>query len=219
MSEAEAPDPSFVDLHRMARERVEVERIVGRAWRVLEGGRLVPLAVGDPIETGHVVAVAPGSEVFAEGLFLDGGKRGRTHSLVPGAAFRPSPSRADVPKLLRQLAQIEQEIQDKGNDPLAAAQTPPATPHEVAQAAEFARMNLSRAAGRLLPEQVARSVGAVVLFVSEETAFVAFESVSVGKLRQVMEALERPIHSHLIPEGLLPELMDAVYTTGADAPS
>jgi len=213
------PDPAHVELHRMARPSVRIERVVGRAWRVHEGSFGDELEEGASLETGQSVALEPEAELLAEGLCLVGGRRGKTHALVPMTAFRASPDRGDVPKLLRQLAQIEREIEGSGNDPLAAAQSPPSTPHERASAIEFARANLNRAAARLLPESLARRLGAMVIFVSEETAFVAFESVDVAKLRTVMEALERPIHSHLVPEGTLASMLDQIYGRGSDAPS
>lgn len=203
----------------MARASVRVERLVGRAWRVEDGSFGAELEEGQSIETGQTVALEADAELLAEGLCLVGGRRGKTHSLVPASAFRASPNRGDVPKLLAQLSQIEREIQGSGNDPLAAAQSPPSTPHEQASAVEFARANLNRAAARLLPESLARSLGALVIFVSEETAFVAFETVDVAKLRTVMEALERPIHSHLVPTGVLEPIIDQVYGRGSDAPS
>lgn len=216
---SQRPDPAHVELHRMARPSVRVERLAGRAWHVQDGKFTGELEEGDALQTGQTVALEAEAELLAEGLCLVGGRKGNTHSLVSMTAFRASPNRGDVPKLLRQLAQIEREIEGSGNDPLAAAQSPPRTPHERASAIEFARANLNMAAARLLPESLARRLKAMVIFVSEETAFVAFESVDVAKLRTVMEALERPIHSHLVPAGILEPMLDQIYGRRSDAPS
>jgi hypothetical protein len=214
------PDVSFVDLHRMSRSPVTVEQVRGRAWRVHDGGRLEALSEGERLEVGDTVALAADTELHADGLVLAGGRFGKTHSLVSISAFRGSPSRGDVPKLLRQLAQIESEIQDRPSaDPLAAAQSPPRTPHERAQAAEFALLNLSLPAARLLPASLAHELRAVVVFVSDETAFVAFESVDVRRLRMVMEGLERPVHTHLVSGPVMDLLLERVYGAGAVAPS
>ncbi|MGF1509095.1 MAG: hypothetical protein ACFB9M_06285 [Myxococcota bacterium] len=215
-----APDVSYVDLHRVSGSPLRVEHIRGRAWRVNDGGRLTNLDEGESLEVGDTVAVSAEGELQAEGLTLPGGRRGKTHSLVATSAFRSSPSRADVPKLLRQLAQIEQEIAGQGSaDPLAAAQSPPRTPHEQAQASEFARSNLSIPAARLLSEALARELRVLVLFVSDETAFVAMEDVTVWRLRRVMEALERPVHTHLVTSTDMSALLEKVYGAGLPAPA
>ena len=205
------PDLSFVDLHRVADTETRVERVVGKAWRVPEGGDPIPLVESHTLRVGETVAVEPGGEVLAGGLHLRGGRRGRAHSLVAASSFRPSPSRSDVPRLLMQLTGAERQRYRRGSDPLTESHPVPQTPHERARAAEFALANLCPAAARLLPEAVAREVRAVVLFVSEETAFTAFEQLTVDGLRRVMEDLERPVSPHVVPAGLLDALLDRVY--------
>lgn len=207
----ECPDLNFVDLHRLAEPEARVEQVVGHAWRIERGTPLGPLAEGHRLKVGETVAVAANSEVVAGPLLLKGGRRGRAHALVASSSFRPSPSRADVPRLLRQLAQIEREVGSRGLDPLQASQMPPRTAHERAHAAEFALLNLCLPAARMLPERLARELEAVVLFVSEETAFVAFSQVDVRRLRAVMEALERPVHTHLVQPEVIRELIPKIY--------
>jgi len=208
-----ALDASFVDLHRSASETVTVERIVGTAQRLREGAEPEGVHEGMELRVGDTVALEAGAEIVAGGFVFRGGNGGRAHALVAPTAFRASPTRADVPQLLEQLARLERE---DGVDPVAAKQTPPKTPYERASAAEFARLNLSLPAARLLSERTARALRAVVVFVSDETAFVAFESVDAGRLRAVMEHLERPTNAHVVPGDVIDELLARVY--GAAGP-
>jgi hypothetical protein len=209
-----ALDASHVDLHRAGSDTVTVERAGGAAQRLREGAEPEDVYEGMELRVGDTVALEAGAEVVAGGFVFRGGNGGRAHALVAPTAFRASPTRGDVPQLLEQLAQLERE---GGVDPVAAKHPPPKTPYERASAAEFARLNLSLPAARLLSERTARALRAVVLFVSDETAFVAFEAVDAGKLRAVMEHLERPTNAHVVPGEVVDELIARVY--GASGPS
>lgn len=209
-----ALDASFVDLHRSSSEAVTVERVAGAAQRLREGEPPEDIREGLELRVGDTVALEAGAEVVAGGFVFRGGNGGRAHALVAPTAFRASPTRGDVPQLLEQLARLERE---GGVDPVAAKHQPPATPYERAAAAEFARLNLSLPAARLLSERTARALRAVVLFVSDETAFVAFEAVDASKLRAVMEHLERPTNAHVVSGDVVDELLVRVY--GASGPS
>lgn len=205
------PDTTIVDLHRASRSPVRIDRLEGLAWRIPEDGRgPVRLEVGDEIQVGETIAVAEGSILDAGPVHLRGGNRGQTHALVKDGAFRPNPSRADVPRLLLQLAQIQEQMGHLGEDPLAV-RTGPETPFERAASADFARSNLVLSAARELPEAVARSERAVPIFVNEDTAFVAMVDLSVPKLQAVMEALERPVNPHMVEAEVLDELLERVY--------
>lgn len=205
-----AVDASFVDLHRCSGDPVAVEHVAGTARRLREGAEPETITEGTVLEVGDTVALTAGSEVHAGPFVFRGGNRGRAHALVAASAFRASPSRADVPQLLEQLAQIDRE---GAVDPLAS-QRPPRTPYERAAAAEFARLNLSLPAARLLSESAARTHRAVALFASDETVFVAFDTVDARKLRAVMEHLERPTSVHLVPVEVIDELLARVYGAG-----
>lgn len=205
------PDTSVVNLHRTAGSPVRVDRVDGMAWRIREGAeRAEPLAVGDHLEPGDTVALAAEAQVEAGTLRLRGGVSGQAHALVKDGAFRANPSRADVPRLLLQLAQIEEQMGTDGEDPLAVRQGPESA-FECAASSDFARSNLVLAAARELPEAVARSERAVCLFVNEDTAFVAVTAISVAKLRALMEALDRPVNPHMVEEPVLDELLERAY--------
>lgn len=201
-------DASFVDLHRAPSETVRVDRVVGSARRVREGAEPEPVHEGMALSVGDTVALAAGAEIQAGELIFRGGSGGRAHALVPAGAYRSTPSRNDVPQILQQLAEVERE---GGADPIAAQQKLPSTPYERANATEFARLNLALPAARLLSERVARSLRAVVVFVSDETAFVAFERIDAPTLRAVIEQLERPVNPHLVPAAVIDELLARVY--------
>src|SRR5438874_1466283 len=62
-----------------------------------------------------------------------------------------------------------------------------------------------------IPEATARSAGALPLFFCDEAVFVAMSSVSIAKLRRVMQALGRPVNPHLVEESVLGELLDRVH--------
>lgn len=206
------PDTTIVNLHRASRSPLVIDRLEGEAWRVAEGSKQPEtLGVGDRIGVGDTVALAVGTVLDAGPLHLRGGPRGQTHVLVKDGAFRPSPSRADVPRLLLQLAQIEEQMSSSfGEDPLAV-RPGPETEFERAASADFARYNLVMPAARELPEDVARREGAVCLFINEDTAFVAMADLSVGKLRAVMEAMDRPVNPHMVEPRILEELFARVY--------
>ena len=145
-------------------------------------------------------------------LKLFGGSRGRAHALVPADAFKSAPRRADVPRLLEQLAGIEAEAVKLGEDPLAM-QRGPETPHERAKASEFAKLNLTLSVARELPETIAREDRAVALFVSDDTAFVAVSTLDVAKLRRLMTALRRPVNPHMVDEDIIDALLAQVYVS------
>ncbi|MEO1228341.1 MAG: hypothetical protein AAFZ18_05495 [Myxococcota bacterium] len=205
------PDTSIVNLHRTAGGPVHVDRVDGPVWRIREGSEQAePLEVGDHLEPGDTVALGAAAQLEAGSLRLRGGDHGQAHALVKEGAFRPNPSRADVPRLLLQLAQIEEQMGSAGEDPLAVRQGPE-TDFERAASSDFARCNLVLAAARELPETVARAERAVCLFVNEDTAFVAVTGISVAKLRALMEALGRPVNPHMVEEAVLDELLDRAY--------
>jgi hypothetical protein len=207
-------DASVVDLHRCSAETVVVDRAIGASERLRDGADPEEVHEGMELSVGDTVALAAGAEVHAGGFVFRGGSGGRAHALVAPGAFRSSPSRADVPQMLEQLAQVEQE---GGADPIVENQPGPTTPYERAAAAEFARLNLSLPASRLLSETAARTLRAVVLFVSDETAFVAFDAVDASKLRTVIEQLERPTSAHIVTPDVIDELLARIY--GASGPA
>lgn len=205
------PDTTIVNLHRTPQGSQTVSIMTGHAWKFAEGQDTPePLSVGDVLVAGDTVAVAADSVVEAGTLHLHGGPDGYAHALVKDSAFRPSPSRADVPRLMLQLAQIEEQMGALGEDPLSVREGPE-TPFEKAASADFARCNLVKAAARELPETVARAERAVCLFVNEETAFVAVTDMSVAKLRALMEALDRPVNPHMVEPVILEELLTRAY--------
>lgn len=205
------PDTTLVDMHRLPPEGVEVTRVEGEAWRIAEdAGTSEPLAAGLVLAVGDTIALGSGAVVRAGGLELAGGRRGHAHAFVSETAFRSSPSRNDVPKLLEHMSEIEEKMAVLGEDPLAAYQGPK-TPLECARASEVAHLNLVMDAARELPEPVARRLGAVLVFVNDESAFVAMASVTFAKLRALMETLRRPIQPHLVEERTLCALFERVY--------
>lgn len=215
----EPPDADIVDLHRSVTETRVVTAQHGPAWRLAGGeGMRLDLGVGAEIEIGDTILVPAGSRVDLGGLQLPGGNHGRTYALVPETAFRGGPGRADVPRLIAQLNQIEQEMASQGQ-PLPMTRSGPRTPYERAQSAEFARLNFDPAAARLLSEDVARRIGAVCLFVSQDTAFVATDSLDLPKLRALMSALSRPVTPHLVAPEVLEELLDRAFGDGSSGAS
>ena len=205
------PDTSIVDLHRSPSPELAVMRIEGTAHVVRETTKVVePLSVGLLVRVGDIVALGP--QGFAEvGPFsFHGGRRGRSHALVKPDAFSPNPSRADVRRLMAQLARIEEEVESSSEDPLTH-QVGPKTPYERAQSAEFAAKNLDLDTARKLAFDVASELRAVCLFTSEETAFVAVDGLSVAKLRRVIGALGCPVNPHLVTAEVLDALLERVY--------
>jgi hypothetical protein len=95
----------------------------------------------------------------------------------------------------------------------------PSTPYECASSAEFAELNLVEREARELPEAIAKTTGSVCLFFSDEAAFVAFSSVTIAKLRTLMEVLNRPVNPHLVELRVLEKLFERVYAPYKDAPS
>ena len=131
--------------------------------------------------------------------------------MIKESAFRPLQGRKDVPRLLLQLEQIEEEMVELGGDVLAV-RCAPETAFEKALSAEFAFANLVREAAIELPEDVAREQGALPLFVNEETSFVAVTDLTVGKLKILMETLQRPVSPHMVESSVLDlVLIDKVW--------
>lgn len=205
------PDTSVIDLHRVDEGPCPVLAVRGRAWRAPEDSDdFEPLGAGDEVAVGDTVALEPGGVVELPGLSLRGGNRGRAHALVTQGSFRSSPGRADVPRLVAQLEQIEREMRPLGEDPLTM-QSGPLTPTERAQSAEFARLNFDPAAAALLPADEARELEAVCLFLSDETAFVAVSALTVPKLRTLISHLGRPVSPHVVEPEVLEELLVRAY--------
>jgi hypothetical protein len=213
-------DTTVVELHRLTRSPAAIRGIVGEAYRVTEDGTiLAKLDNESQVSVGETIALEPGSVVLLDHLRFSGGRRGKAIAFVAESAFRSSPSRSDVPKLLDQLKEIDRQmLAQLGEDPLRMHKGP-ATPFERATSAEFARLNLVDRDARELPEPIARALGAVCLFFSDESAFVAFSSVTIAKLRSLMEALNRPVNPHLVEEHVLEQLLERVYAARRDEPS
>ena len=206
----EQPDLTVVELHRVDGPLV-VQAIEGDVWHFPDG-RPGPIAVeiGGPVQIGDTLALAPGARVLVGTLDLKGGAKGRAHALVPVDAFKSAPRRADVPRLLEQLAGIEAEAIKLGEDPLSM-QRGPESPHDKAKSSEFAQLNLTLSVARELPESIARADRAVALFVSDDTAFVAVSALDVAKLRRLMTALRRPVNPHMVEDSVIDALLERVY--------
>lgn len=205
-------DTTVVELHRVPRRALSVLGISGRAWRVKEVNEPgIPLTIGDALGAGDTVVLEAGTEVVLEMLVLAGGPRGCAHALVPEDAFKTSPSRDDVPKLLSQLEQLERQVSAQAGDDPLSEQPGPKTAFERALSSEFALQNLSVAAGALLPEAIARRESSVVLFLHGDAACVAMTQMSVRRVRAVMAALLRPVNPHLVDEETIALLMSSVY--------
>jgi hypothetical protein len=211
VTSARVPDTTFVDLHRLT-AAVRVEAVEGQAVKVDSEHDLVsPLVAGLLLEVGDTIALEAGATVRAGSLVLSGGRRGHAHSFVPHDAFKSSPGRADVPRLVAELEQIERRVvSDTGGDPLAA-HTPPEGPFLRALARDFALANLSAEAARELPAALGRAERSVCLFSSGDTAHVALGRISLKKLRLLMRTLGRPVSPHMVDEQTLDLLLDAVY--------
>lgn len=208
----DSPDTTIVDLHRLVSSPSEIARLEGEAWLVdEETDEATPLRRGQEVKVGDTIALAPGAVVVVAGKILEGGRNGHAHAFVADSAFRSSPNRGDVPRLLDQLAEIERQMATKlGEDPLAMHDGPK-TEVEQATSAEFARLNLDDQCEARLPELVARAAGAVCLFCCDESVFIAMSKVSIDKLRRLMSALGRPVNPHIVDEAVLDELLDRVY--------
>lgn len=211
-------DTSVVELHRLLRSPAEVSSVIGPAYRVSEEGEeLGVLATGHAVAVGDTLALGPEAEVKIEQLVLRGGKRGRAIALVAEHAFRSSPSKKDVPKLLAQLEEIDRQMMSQlGDDPLRMHRGPE-SPYECAASAEFASHNLVLKDARELPREIADRARAVCLFFSDEAAFVAFSSVTIARLRTLMEILNRPVNPHLVEEHVLEALFEKVYPRAASS--
>ncbi|MEQ9497013.1 MAG: hypothetical protein RIT81_09140 [Deltaproteobacteria bacterium] len=204
------PDTSIVDLHRIA-EPVVVVDLVGRGHLVPQSQKAaVPLAVGTTVSVGDTVSLEAGSEARIGEIALGGGRRGRAHAFVREDAFKPSPGREDVPRLLMELRRVEDEIESLGKDPLETSELP-STPYKRAVAREFATLNLCVEDAKTLDEQLARRERAVVVFVSDETAFIATSRVTVPKLILLMTSVRRPVQPHLVEDEVIEELLTRVY--------
>ncbi len=206
-------DTSVVELHRLLRSPAEVSSVEGAAFRVTEeGSELGRIEAGHAVAVGDTLALAPNAVVTVDHLVLSGGKRGRAISLVAESAFRSSPSKKDVPKLLAQLEEIDRQmLAQLGEDPLRMHRGPESA-YERAASAEFAQLNLVLKDARELPQERAEELRAVCLFFSDEAAFVAFSSVTIARLRALMELLNRPVNPHLVEDQVLDALLSRVYT-------
>ena len=147
-------------------------------------------------------------------VLITGGSRGLGRDMALGFAA----AGADLIIASRKLVNCESvaaEIEALGRDPLATSELP-STPYARAVAEEFVTMNLNEQDSRELAADVAHRLRAIVVFVSEETAFVATSRVTVEKLIALMKALERPVQPHLVDDALIARLLDQVY--GATPP-
>jgi hypothetical protein len=205
-------DTSVVELHRLTPGPHVVDEVHGSAFHVIEeGDTYLELSSGNTLKIGDTIVVDPGARVVIGGVLLEGGRRGRAHTFVAENAFRSSPNKDDVPKLLDQLSEIEEKMRaNLGEDPLHMHRAPLTEPDR-AVAAEFARQNLVVPIARELPETVARRWRCVCLFYCDEAAFLATSDVSIAKLRAVMQALGRPVNPHLVEEAIVEELLARVY--------
>jgi hypothetical protein len=202
-----AADTSCVDFHRVPVGGLVVNRIDGKAVRVLDNGRRAEaLELGTVLAVGDTIALEKGAIVVASDVVMGGGRNGRAHTFVGDRAFRSTPSRADVPTLVKQF----EALQGLPEDPFAAHR-PPTTPYERALSADFARTNLDRAVALELGEDTARELRAVPLFLSEETAFIAMERVDLPRVVRLMTELARPVNPHLVPPEVVEELIARVY--------
>ncbi|MCK6550545.1 hypothetical protein L6R52_32205 [Myxococcota bacterium] len=216
-----APDTTVVELHRLPGGRARIASLDGAGFRLVDDGRVSSrLEVGSEVEVGETIALGAGATARIGDLVLRGGKRGLAHAFVDDSAFRSSPGRADVPKLLAQLEQIEAEMRARlGADPLLGDSRPTSADERLVRA-EFARTNLVVEEARLLPEGVARAEAAVVLFLCGEAAFVAVTDLSLAKLRTLMRVLGRPVNPHVVDPDVLGELFSRAYAVGtASTPS
>ncbi len=217
-------DTTVVDLHRVGRTAMDVLAVRGAAWRVRDANDVgTPLTAGDDLRVGETVVVAPEAELLVDSklpavgtLTLVGGPRGRAHAFVPEDAFRSSPSREDVPRLVEQLRQLEQQVEVGATEDPLAEQEGPETAFDRAMAREFAAQNLSLEAARLLPEDVARREGAVSLFLHGDAVCVALVRLGVGKIRRIMEAVRRPVNPHLVDAETLDALLARVYAASGE---
>lgn len=204
------PDTSVVDLHRIAAPVVVLD-LIGRGYLVPESQKAaVPLAVGATVSIGDTISLDAGSEARIGPLALVGGRRGRAHAFVREDAFKPSPGVDDVPRLLMELKRVEQEVESLGKDPLETSELP-STPYKRSVAREFAMLNLSKTDARTLDEDFARRERAVVVFISDETAFIATSRVTVPKLILLMTAVRRPVQPHLVDDEVIEALLSEVY--------
>lgn len=201
-------DTTVVDFHRVPTGGLVVSRIDGSASRVLDNGRRSEgLAVGAVLSVGDTIFIAQGGKVVASDVAMVGGMNGRAHSFVAADAFRSKPGRSDVPAIVQQLEHLSS---GSGDDPFAGHHGP-TTPYEHAAAAEFARLNLDLRVALELSEESARLLRAVPLFLAEETAFVAMETVDAAKAVRLMTELGRPVNPHLVGPVVLDELLDQVF--------
>lgn len=205
-----------MDLHRID-GAVVVRDLVGKGHLVPESQKgAVPLASGTTVSVGDTIALDAGSEVRVGDRLLSGGRRGRAHAFVRNDAFKPSPGREDVPRLLMELRRVKAEIGALGKDPLETSELP-STPYKRAVAREFAILNLDLDDARTLDAELACDNRAVVVFVSDETAFIATSRVTVPKLILLMTTLGRPVQPHLVDDEVIEDLLGRVY--GATTPN
>ncbi len=207
----EPPDTSVVEFHRVGADPLVVRALAGEGWLIPESnGTPVPLEVGFQVSVGDTVALEPGARLQLGPLALVGGVRGCAHSLVRADAFRAAPTREDLPRLVAELSELEREVEREGVDPLRA-EAGLRTPLARATARDFALSNLDLPVAWTLSEGAARALGAVVLFVSGDTAVVALAELSVSRLLALLRALERPVQPHLVDRDTLEALFARVY--------
>jgi hypothetical protein len=207
-------DVTVVDLHRLGAEGAVVSEVSGSAYVVLDRTRRgAPVVEGLPLRVGDTLELGPASRVtLFGGKVLLGGPRGRAHTFVSESAFRSTPSREDVPRLLERVGELEASLGPSQPNPFEVSGFGQ-TDNERAMAGEFARLNLVSEAARLLGESDARELRAVCLFLSGDTAFVAVDDLSIAKLRKLMTLLGRPVTPHNVSAEIIEELLDRVYAS------
>ena len=217
VEDPETPYVAVVDLH-VLQEPLSVSSVTGDAFRVSSDGNLSDrLEAGARLEVGQIIFVGPGGLVEAGKERLEGRRRGCAHSFVELATVTASPGRKDVPRLIRDLAELEKQmVGTLGTDPLEM-QEPPSSAYDRSYAADYAFQNVDVECARLLPESKARELNAVCLFLAGESACVAVSGLSVRRLRSLMEALGRPVNPHMVDEETLSALLQAVYGATARA--
>lgn len=205
-------DTSVVDLLRLPSGGAALGSVEGEVYRVDDHtGAGTVLADGAPVAIGETLFVSPSATARVAGHVLRGGNNGRAYAFVAETAHRGAPSRQDVPKLLGQLEEIERRVKERlGLDPLALHEAPK-SPCDRAAAMEFALLNFTPEVSDALPEGLARALGAVPLFLSDESMFIAMSTVTLAKLRRLMEALGRPVNPHLVEPAVLDELLRRAY--------
>ncbi len=200
---------SVVDLHRMPSPAPVVRQVNGEAWLVVgQGAPPTTLDLGRTLVVGDTLALAPHAHVWAGHYELLGGPHGRAHAFVAPDAFATSPALEELPELIRQLRELAGQL---GNEDPLSDEPGPSTPYEAALARDFALNNLDLSWARKLTCDEARQQRAVPLFVCQDTAYVAVDRASVAKLLTLVQALGRPVNSHLMTPEAIDELLAHAY--------